>query len=93
MVVHAIGGNMNTEGYCYTCDSLRADLEDYSEEIRTLCMENNNLTNELDDVREDLHRVAVRENETMHALAEALNNPNLLRLVVQGIVLEYRNGE
>jgi regulator of replication initiation timing len=84
--------NTDYDCYCYTCDSLRADLADYQEEVRALNLQNDWLNDELDIVRQDLHRVAVREQETVEALEEALKNPNLLRLVVQGIVLEYRNG-
>ena len=86
--------------YCYNCDSLRIELADYREEVRLLNDENNTLSKRLEDVADelqdhiqDIHRVAMREHETIEALEQALQTPNLLRLVVQGIILEYRNGE
>jgi hypothetical protein len=78
---------------------LRIELADYREEVRLLNDENNTLSKRLEDVADelqdhiaDIHRVAMREHETIEALEQALQTPNLLRLVVQGIILEYRNG-
>ena len=86
--------------YCYACDSLRIELADYREEVRLLNNENNTLSQRLEDISDelqdhiqDIHRVAMREHKTIEALEQALQTPNLLRLVVQGIILEYRNGE
>ena len=79
---------------------MRIELADYREEVRLLNDENNTLSKRLEDVADelqdhiqDIHRVAMREHETIEALEQALQTPNLLRLVVQGIILEYRNGE
>ena len=51
------------------------------------------LRDELEEEKHTLHTIVMRELETMQALQQALDSPNLLRLVVQGLIFEYNGGE
>jgi len=83
-------------GVCYECIELRQEIEEAYTEMGEMQASLNTARETIERLQEDnndsmhdVHTLAMREVETIDALREGLKNPNLLRLVVQGIIFDY----